>query len=198
MHTIHADELLQRRLNLSEVQIGVLQALIKQLPAINGLLENSFNDLSSTFVDMAEDIAVYQQYIKDINQANDGNTVIAEMVNESQSVSARISGNISKVIVGMQFQDRVSQNLVITINVLKEVAAELDQYSHDIRATLGDTAQIVPDADSVTMFSELLKLGEVKQLFLDFLAERGYADLVAQIGGGFHGHVSDEEDIELF
>lgn len=198
MSVVPADELLQRRLNLSEAQISVLQALTKQLPQINELLENSFNDLSSTFVEMSSDIMAFQNQIKTLADLNEDDDVIAEMAYESTTVSARINESLTKVIMGMQFQDRVSQNFVITINVLREIAAELDQYSKDIRDTLGGEVSITPDADTVSMFTEILKLGEVKQLFLDFLKERGHGELVAQIGGGFHGHTVDEEDVELF
>jgi hypothetical protein len=198
VRAISADELLHRRLNLSEAQISVLLALTKQLPVINSLLENSFNDLSSTFVEMSADIMDFQQHIKTLSDLNTDDDVIVEMSRESTEVSARISENLTKVIMGMQFQDRVSQNLVIAINVLKEIAAELDQYSKDICITLGHENTITPDADTITMFSEILKLGEVKQLFLDFLKERGHGELVEKIGGGFHGHTADEEDVELF
>lgn len=194
MQTCRAEGALPSPVNMSDAHLGVLYALLMQLPNINNLLENSFNDLSSTFVEMSEDIGLIQKYIHEVNLQQPD----SEDAANAQAISQRVGANISKVIVGMQFQDRVSQNLVIAMNVLHEVIAELDRPHHN--KVIKDTdVEVRPlDRDVVNMFVDILKLGEVKQLFLDFLSSRGHADVVAEIGGGFHGHVADEEDIELF
>jgi hypothetical protein len=194
MQNCRTDETLPSPINMSDAHIGVLYALLMQLPTINHLLENSFNDLSSTFVDMSEDVARIQKYIDGLNQQS---PISADAVN-AQEISKRVSANISKVIIGMQFQDRVSQNLVIAVNVLHEVVAELDRSPQNVRANSASLGASSLDIQAVNMFVDILKLGEVKQLFLDFLTSRGHADVVAQIGGGFHGHTADEEDVELF
>lgn len=193
----HTAELFQRRLNLNEVQISVLRALEKQLPDVNQLLETSFGDLSENFVNMSSDIADFQNQVVTFSQLNPDDDIISEMAREAINVSSRLNENLTKVIMGMQFQDRVSQNLVIAINVIRELAIELNQYSTDIRARI-DHAEITPDPDSIALFLSILKLGEVKQLFLDFLRERGHTEVVAQVDGGFHGHRKEEVDIELF
>jgi hypothetical protein len=182
-----AEELLQRRLNLSEVQISVLSALARQLPDVNSLMENSVSDLSEIFVGISDDVTTLQ---KQLALQGDG-------AKDALATTSMLYEKLGRVITGMQFQDRVSQNFVIAINVIREVCAELNQYSSDIRSTIGH-GEVTPDGDSITMFLEILKLGEVKQLFLDFLKERGHHAVVESVGGGYHGHVADEDDIELF
>lgn len=192
-----AAALLQRRLNLNEVQISVLSALEHQLPKVNELLESSFADLSETFVGMSSDINEFQSQMNTLAALNPDDDVIGEMACTALEVSTRLSENLTKVIMGLQFQDRVSQNLVIAISVVRELALELNQYSTDVSGLIGDK-EIHPDGDSITTFLNILKLGEVKQLFLDFLRERGHEAIANEVGGGFHGHRSNEEDIELF
>ncbi len=182
-----AEELLQRRLNLSEVQISVLNALARQLPDVNALMEESVSELSEIFVEISDDVTHLQKQL----------TAQGEGAGDALVTTKKLYEKLGRVITGMQFQDRVSQNFVIAINVIREVSAELNQYSADICSTIGHS-EVTPDPDSITMFLEILKLGEVKQLFLDFLKERGHHALVESVGGGYHGHVAVEDDIELF
>ena len=52
---------------------------------------------------------------------------VAEEIEKMRAVLENNISEISKIIVGMQFQDRVSQNIMITNNVMKTISDFLDR-----------------------------------------------------------------------
>ncbi len=125
---------------------------------------------------------------------------------ESAEVSSeKMVGAISGAIVGMQFQDRVSQNLVITENVLRETVLYL-KSSIDNTLSMFLSNPVIKntkydyglDKDFAKKMLELLNLGELQGQFVDHLIEHGYIENIEQLGLTGNFEAEEEDDVELF
>lgn len=170
------------------VEHGAIYALAQQLPEVNQLLERSFEDISSTFMQIASAVGRYQQNVEALEMADETRARLEEL-------KAQISSDISKVVMGMQFQDRVSQNLVITINVLNDLLEEWPEGE-------STDARDLAFAKSVL---EKMKLGEFRQRYLDYLLSHQLIDSALSIGFDMGDSSSassasedDDDDIDLF
>lgn len=114
---------------------------------------------------------------------------------------------ITSAIVGMQFQDRVSQNLVIATNVSKEIIIYLREAidatisSFESREhVLGKSGTIAIDETFAKKLIEYLTLGELQQKFIDHLITHGYITNPSQLGFIKDGLVKKQngESVELF
>lgn len=162
---------------VAEPQLCVIEALGIQLARVNTLLETSFNDLSTQFVHMAEDVAKLRH---------------AEGENR-EALLETVERTLAKSIMSMQFQDRVSQNLVITMDVLRALASELESEL----ASANRPARI--DADAARELYHFLRLGEVRAEFLEAMTRRGFISGPQDLGvSGNDVPQGGEEDVELF
>lgn len=162
---------------VAEPQLCVMEALGAQLARVNALLETSFNDLSTQFVQMAGDVALLRK--------TEGT--------EREALLAAIEDTLTRSIMSMQFQDRVSQNLVITMDVLRALAAELE-------TELSSTNRPVQiDAEAARELYHFLRLGEIRAEFLEVLTRRGYIAGPEALGlTGADMPKSGDDDVELF
>ncbi len=168
------------------VEHGAIHALAQQLPEVNTLLETSFEDISGTFMQIASQISSYREQVEAEELSDEARSAL-------DKIAQGINANITKIIMGLQFQDRVSQNLVITINVLNDL---LEEWPEDESSDARDLAF----AQSVL---EKMKLGEFRQRYLDYLLEHNLIDDPASIGfQSLENSVSSasdsEDDIDLF
>lgn len=171
----------QRWASLAEPQLCVMEALTAQLSRVNCLLEGSFNDLSSQFVEMAEDVKT----LRTLTGASAGS--------EAETTAQRIEKTLAQSIMSMQFQDRVSQNLVITMNVLGALASELETA-----LATGRSASPV-DHEATLELYHFLRLGEIKEEFLASLTRRGFIRSPEELGiSGAETPKAGDDDIELF
>lgn len=155
---------------------AVLHTLAVHLPEVNTLLDSSFSTISEQFVEVASLLGEYH----DLTEKDARDTMYA-----------RISSLVSKTIIDMQFQDRVSQNLVIAVNITKQISEFLEtQLKHGTPLDTEMTQKLV----------YLLNLGEIKQKFIQYAqeagamgdpAEYGIRDAVVEVK-------PNEDDIELF
>lgn len=182
----HATGLLKHWLSVSESQICALEVLRTQLPEVDALLNDSFTDISGRFVQLAED---FQQY-KTMDQTSEA----------AQALSAEISQTIGGIITGMQFQDRVSQNLVITVNVLNAIVAYLQEEIDETISELDEQKQRAKlDEDFARELIGLLNLGELQHKFVHHLVEHGYITDPAQLGiSPDKAQREDDDNIDLF
>ena len=167
------------------VEHGAIHALAEQLPEVNALLESSFEDISGTFMQIASQINAYKDKVGALELPDDARA-------ELDALSGEMSSNITKIVMGMQFQDRVSQNLVIVINVLNDL---LQEWPDGEGSDAGDLAF----ARSVL---EKMKLGEIRQRYLDYLLSHGLIEDAASIGfepvEAQTSSDDDDDDIDLF
>ncbi len=134
---------------------------------------------------------------------------IDSAIKEATLSSEKLLGAVSMAIVGMQFQDRVSQNLVIVVRVLDAVREYLQRC---ISATIhqlhlddekAHEASEVLDRDFAMQVLQLFTLGELQQKFVTLLIEKGYIDDASQLGvtqdnAAEGAGADDDDDIELF
>ena len=145
--------------------------LSSHIQEINLLLDTSFSNISSQFITISSMVSALAS-LPDAQARN--------------AKTAEISALIGKTIMDMQFQDRVSQNLVITSNILKATADTLNvEHAKSLNQPLADT------------LVHLLNLGDIKHKFFAYALERGFIDASAIPTSDATTHVSDD-DIELF
>lgn len=148
--------------------------LSEHLKEVNQLLDTSFSNISDQFITISGKVSA----LADISDEQARKTAVAD-----------IGQLISKTIVDMQFQDRVSQNIVIAINTLAAAANNLNvQHAAQMNEALTD--ELV----------RLLNLGEIKQKFHVYAAERGWitAEELSMLKGPTCAADMEADDIELF
>lgn len=172
---------------LSDSQLRTIEAalhtLSRHLPEVNTLLDTSFSSISEQFVQVAELMAEYGA-LAEKDTATD-----AEKEHRAKLFST-MTKLVSKTIVDMQFQDRVSQNLVITINVAKQIADLMQERLH-----MGTQL----DTKMTQQLFYLLNLGEIKEKFIAYARSAGAMEDPAEYGiRDAHVEKKDDDDIELF
>ena len=174
--------------SLSDAQLRTIEAalhtLSQHLPEVNTLLDTSFSSISDQFMQVANLLAEYGAL------AEKENATDADKAHRAQVFSS-MTALVTKTIVDMQFQDRVSQNLVITINIAKQIAELLqERLTHGTKLDTKMTQQLV----------YLLNLGEIKEKFIAYAQSTDAMEDPAEYGIR-DAHVTakdDEDDIELF
>lgn len=174
-------------LSLSDAQLRTIETALHtistHLPEVNALLETSFASISDQFMQVASLLAEYGAL------AEKENATEADKANRAH-VFSNMTSLVTKTIVDMQFQDRVSQNLVITINIAQQIAEQLqERLAHGTQLDTKMTQQLV----------YLLNLGEIKEKFITYAQSTGAMEDPAEYGiRDAHVAAKDDDDIELF
>ena len=107
---------------------------------------------------------------------------------------------VSSAIVGMQFQDRVSQNLVIAEKVTGGIADQIRGIITMAVSSLGDVSDKDINKDLAKEIITLLTLGELQHKFAERLIENGYIKDSSELGFDADGATQKEDDdsVELF
>ncbi len=150
-----------------------LHTLATHLPTINHLLDSSFTSISDQFIQVSTLLARY-----DTLESSDPNR---------PELYQHMAQLVQKTIMDLQFQDRVSQNLVITINICRMLAEKLDAPS-------GGTI----DEPLTRELVNLLNLGEIKQQFLAYAGARNWIENPEAMGISMPKAEAEPDDIELF
>lgn len=121
-------------------------------------------------------------------------------LDSSQVSLSNMLAAVSSGIVGMQFQDRVSQNLVIAENVSNEMmiylAEIMDKTIADVHEDHLDD-KIAIDKDFAKRIVAYFTLGELQKKFVGNLMSCGHLDDPAEIGV-VSLESDDADEIELF
>lgn len=109
---------------------------------------------------------------------------------------------ISRIIVDMQFQDRVSQNLVIVVNVLNAIITYLQEEIDTTITSLDKRNERAGlDKDFAQKLMKLLTLGELQHRFMDHLVTHHYISDYAELGYDPNAHPdrkAGEDNVDLF
>jgi hypothetical protein len=109
---------------------------------------------------------------------------------------------ISHIVVGMQFQDRVSQNILITINIMKTIVDYLEkEICKSLPNLPKEERRKLLDKDFAKEILTQFRLGELQLSFVQHLIEHGYIKNADEVGFSIEDHQKkddDEDDIELF
>lgn len=159
-------KLLKKWLSVSESQVCALETLRNQLPEVNTLLADSFDNISQKFVTLAGNMQKIEAASSDGNAPEE----IRSLTSESRQM-------IQSLIVDLQFQDRVSQNLVITMNVLNAVIRYLEEETDlTIEALNHENEKAELDRKFAQNLLGLLNLGELQGKFIQHLVDHQYID----------------------
>ncbi|MFW0777080.1 MAG: methyl-accepting chemotaxis protein [Rickettsiales bacterium] len=123
------------------------------------------------------------------------NQRFSDVVNNSAKATEEISNNISNMVVGMQFQDRTTQYVENSVNLLEHM-------ENAIRELIQQSKSNIPEMESPPIDKQLseaifaqFKLSEFAQMFQNSLEGRELTDTGKQ---STNNESNDEEDIELF
>ncbi len=141
-----------------------------------------------------------------ISEVESQQSNLEEYISIVAKASQDMSTAVSRAIVGMQFQDRVSQNLVIAENVAKENVMHLKENIDKTIAKYSGDSDFFDDNGSISLdieFSKrlikLLTLGELQHQFVNHLVENGYIASGDEIDFGEDNSGHDvNDDVELF
>lgn len=134
------------------------------------------------------------------NQVKGQGVEVHKQVHESQEMMETINQKIGKIIVDMQFQDRVSQNIVITINIMKAIVEYLDkELTKSLPDLTKDERCKLLDMDFAKNILEQFRLGELQNAFVSHLLDHGYIKESEDIGYSFKAEKNEQEDdVDLF
>lgn len=161
-------------------------ALAQQLRSLAD--ETSDTDARKKLLTLSEDITV---------QSND----IHDEIEKANNALSDASKEISQIVMNMQFQDRVSQNILITVNIMKSIVNYLDEGITQSLPNISkeDRRKLL----NIEFAQELLKqfrLGDLQKSFVDHLIAHEYIKKAEDIGFSDDQREQRDEDdnIDLF
>jgi len=124
-------------------------------------------------------------------------------VRKTQKAMEYNASELSKIVVGMQFQDRVSQNILITINIMKAISDYLDkEISSALPSVTKEERKKLLNKEFATELLEKFRLGELQHSFVNHLVSHGYISDPAELGFSVEKQgakpKTDDDDVELF
>lgn len=199
-----AMDLLKEWMSVAESGVCSLEVLSEQLPVVNQLLETSMNSLNDDFRLLSESAYNHQKRLDILlesqkSQSPEEVTIPRAIFEEMQQENEDVRDAIGRMVVGMQFQDRVSQNLVITIDVIHFLVAYIKKsIKHTAEQLKVEDEKAKIDEDFAKQLIEQLKLGELQTRYTNHLIKHGYIQDASEVGYKTEEHGDDGEDIELF
>lgn len=161
---------------------AVAEVMAKVTPDINNLLEENITSISDNFTEIASSGRNLQSRI----EASGDKLSISEIKSEVE----KINKSVANAIIGLQFQDRLSQNLVILQDISQEIKSSIEN-------TLDKKESKEIDIELSKTILSLLKLGTIRDTYIEYLISKGFIDSPEDLG--YHEIENEEEsDIELF
>lgn len=165
--------------------------------------------------DMSENIVSKEKLDSLMESLVSQNQNFTETLQGAANTSKELSNTISGMVMGMQFQDRTTQNIENCVNVIACILEnwqklQLAAEKH-MQISVGKTGI---EKEMIEQINEQLKLGVFKHDFLIQLKEAGIIESIAEYGGSEENPPAesaeapqetessvdndDEDDIELF
>jgi hypothetical protein len=166
---------------------AVLTIVEEVIPRVNKLVEDNIGVITSNFEKIATTSKALARYFELTN------TDVSPFIKE-------IEKSIGNAIMGIQFQDRLSQNLVILQNI-SQVSNQHIKGALNIQQNKNGADGSGLNLDLSKKILENLKLGEVREVFVNYLVQNGLIKDAAELG---YTAADDEnkkqhsDDIELF
>jgi hypothetical protein len=166
------------------VAVAVLTIIEDVIPKMNGLVEENIVTISESFSKIATSSKALAKYFELTG------TDVKPLIDE-------INKNISGAIMGMQFQDRLSQNLVILKNISETLNKDL-KSAINLQQGENTVASSGINIDLGKKILENLKLGEVREVFINYLINSGLIKNSAELGYTFSEEKKQDDEVELF
>lgn len=206
-----ADEVLRhlkKWLSTSESQISSLETLNGHLPKVKERMEGDMEKVTASFVDLTVALDAYAAGVNALMErvpVAERDESMCALFDNLNAKGDEISSSVTGIIVAMQFQDWVSQNLQIVMDVLKGNISYLRTEIGETIALLDAAHEVSPiDMVFARLLCEQLKLGELQQQYVRYLLDHGYIDdpsdlgVVLSLGGDASEGAAEDDDIELF
>lgn len=194
-------------ISVAESQMCALDVVSHQLPDMRVLLEDNVEAISTHFSSFASEINSQKGKIEEIKSfiADDaGNSVMSDGVSlrldDLEKSVQTLNSELMECIVRMQFQDRISQNLVIAANVIAEIQDYLEDSVKDTTHAFEDVTRsknLTLDKEFAKKMLKHLTLGELQHKFVSDLIQHGYIQNETELDVADIG-ASEEGDVELF
>lgn len=200
---IFLKESIKKWLSVAESQMCALDVVSHQLPNVRNILEENVEAISTHFTIFAKEINSQRLHIEDMKKTIDESGDSEEIKNKLDILgeySDKLSKELMECIVRMQFQDRISQNLVIATNVIAEIKDYLDSsidYTTHALEDMVRSKNLTLDKGFAKKMLKHLTLGELQHKFVSDLINHGYIENEGELGIADIG-ASDEGEIELF
>lgn len=198
---ISHEELLATWLSIAESQICALEVLSEQNPIVNNLLETEMSKLSDEFFNLTKSLEEQKAILNKVQDGKSKN--VSDDLSKINHLYSDVERSLQNITVSMQFQDRVSQNLVININVMTEVInylevnidKTLDNYEHEFEKT-HKRRRVNIDKLLTKKIIEKLWLGDLKNKYVNHLIDHKYIKDASEID--YVSTAASDEDVELF
>lgn len=194
-----SNDALKEWLSISESQICSTEVLSEQLPKVNNLLEKSMNDISTHFGIISNILHKISEQTKDIkNLLENKSEINSDQLDIIEKEISNSLKEISSIVVGMQFQDRVSQNIIITTSIMKSISAYLEDRIGILLPHINkEERKKLLDKEFAVELLEKFRLGELQHSFVDHLLSHGYIENPSEIG--FTSEKTQQnDDVDLF
>lgn len=184
LHKVSEDvEMLKKWLGVSESHLGPTKLLCDNLDNVNNLLESSMQDISNDFIQIATKFQEQNQRITELASQGEHDSIPKDALVSIKQEMDDIDQLIGKIIVSMQFQDRVSQNIVITHKVMNTIIEYVkDNENLTAEHLNGKTGAVAIDIDFVSKIISCLSLGDLRSNFTDYLVSQGHIKDSSEIG----------------
>lgn len=162
---------------------GAVSVIQHVVPNVNKLLEDNILLLSESFTRIAQSSKDLQNKLSKLEHPQKA---------EFLSLANEIGSGVSSAIIGMQFQDRVSQNLVI----VNEIANNLNNFIKSNYSKFDNNINV----EFSKLVLSLIKLGEIRDHYIENLKSQNLIEDGSEIGFNADqdtSHVNADE-VELF
>ncbi len=163
-----------------------------RIAAVTSSVQSSYKTLQEVATtDMNSNILAQEKLNLLMNSMMKQNENFNTVLNESATASDEIAKTISSMVVGMQFQDRTTQYIDNSVNLLMHLQRTLDGLSIESRDHVPHVSPQRTDKELATAITSQFKLSEFSQMFENLLAGRPISNAPA-------AKADPEDDIELF
>lgn len=150
-------------------------------------------------IDMGDNIMVKESIGNLMDSLLKQNEILTVVMQEASQASRKAAESINSMIMGMQFQDRTSQSIMNSIEVIKIVNSSIEAKG------LPDAKNSNVDRDKASLLATAFRLGDLKQAFALHLMEHRNIVTSEDIGVNIFNKSSDsgsasanDDDVELF
>lgn len=149
-------------------------------------------------IDMSDNIMVKETVGSIMDALMKQNGDLSAIMKDSIAHSKQSAANITSLIMGIQFQDRSSQYIANSINVLTKLSDEIKEFNQKF-GLLGSLDEI--DISHARLLTSTFLLGDLKRSYAQNMLNNGFIKSVEDLGVAANSNKpasTEDEEIELF
>ena len=125
------------------------------------------------------------------------NTRFSSVLNDSAHASEELARTISGMVVGMQFQDRTTQYIENSVNLLSDMQESIEKLKNDSSGVMPELLGVSTDKELASHIFRQFKLSEFAQMFNDSLEGKPLNTTNGHAKNDAVG-VATDDNVELF